>query len=140
MLLKAPIVQVLEAECSVCFFSKHYSSIVFYRYLLYFIAITKNLHNVIMFQLHEVIKFILELLIIKIWIDITKLLDSNFLSIFSQSLSKTCYQYSSKFDFFLTGNGLTGRKTKCNRDSHRQKWIDRQKNEVLALLHLVITR
>uniref|UniRef100_A0A0A9GMC5 Uncharacterized protein n=1 Tax=Arundo donax TaxID=35708 RepID=A0A0A9GMC5_ARUDO len=99
MLLKAPIVQILEAECSICLFCKHYSSIVLYRYLFRFIAITKNLYNVVMRKRHKVIKLILELLIVKIWIDITKLLDSNILSIFSHSPVNLSICSFAKFSF-----------------------------------------
>ena len=96
MLFEAPIVQILEAESYMCFINKHLTSIGHdKRVFLYFIAIAKNLYNVLMPKFYEVIELILELL--KVKVDITKLqfFHSNFITIFSYSLPNICCQYSS---------------------------------------------
>ena len=89
MVLKASIVQVLETERSMCVINKHFCSIVLHRYLLYLVAIAKKPYNILMVKLGEVMELILELLIVVEISDIiTKLLHSNMLAIFSQTLLK----------------------------------------------------
>jgi len=66
MLFEAPIVQILEAEGSVCLFSEHRLSIILCRCFLCFIAVAKNLHNILMLKHLEVMKLVCELLIIKL--------------------------------------------------------------------------
>ena len=63
MLFKAPIVQVLEAEGGMYLnINQHLiSSRHDKRFFLYFIAITKNLYNVLMLKFCEVIELIFEL-------------------------------------------------------------------------------
>ena len=96
MLFEAPIVQILEAESYMCFINKHLTSIGHdKRVFLYFIAIAKNLYNVLMLKFCEVIELILELL--KVQVDVTKLqfFHSNSITVFSYSLPNICCQYSS---------------------------------------------
>ena len=97
MLYKAPIVQVLEAEGGMYLnINQHLiSSRHDKRFFLYFIAITKNLYNVLMLKFCEVIELILELL--KVKVDVTKLqfFHSNIITVFSYSLPNICCQYSS---------------------------------------------
>ena len=83
MLFKAPIVQKLEAESYVCFINKHLTSMRHdKKFFLYFIAIAKNLYNILMLKFCEVIELILELL--KVKVDITKLqfFHSNIITVF----------------------------------------------------------
>jgi len=96
MLFEAPIVQILKAKSYMCFINKHLTSIRHdKRFFLYFIAIAKNLYNVLMLKFCEVIELILELL--KVQVDVTKLqfFHSNFITVFSYSLPNICCQYSS---------------------------------------------
>ena len=96
MLFEAPIVQILEAESYMCFINKHLTSIGHdKRFFLCFIAIAKNLYNVLMLKFCEVIELILELL--KVKVDVTKLqfFHSNFITVFIYSLPNICCQYSS---------------------------------------------
>ena len=102
MLLEALIVQILEAESYMCFINKHLTSIGHdKRFFLYFIAIAKNLYNVLMLKFCEIIELILELL--KVKVDVTKLqfFDSNIITIFSYSLPNICCQYSVQVDHFV---------------------------------------
>ena len=83
MLFEAPIVHILKAESYMCFINKHLTSIRHdKRFVLYFIAIAKNLYNVLMPKVYEVIELILELL--KVKVDITKLqfFHSNIITVF----------------------------------------------------------
>ena len=102
MLFEAPIVQILEAESYMCFINKHLTSIGHdKRVFLYFIAIAKNLYNVLMLKFCEVIELILELL--KVKVDVTKLqfFHSNIITVFSYSLPNICCQYLSvQVDYF----------------------------------------
>ena len=67
MFFEAPIVQILEAESYMCFINKHLTFIgQDKRFFLYFIAIAKNLYNVLMLKFCEVIELILELLKVQV--------------------------------------------------------------------------
>ena len=84
MLFEAPIVQILEAESYMYFVNKHISSTGHdKRFFLYFIAIAKNLYNVLMLKFFQVIELILELL--EVTVDVTKLqfFHSNIITVFS---------------------------------------------------------
>ena len=97
MLFEAPIVQILEAESYMDFINKHLTSIRLDKmFSLCFIAIAKNLYNVLMLKFCEVIELILEQLHVKVDIR-TKLqfFHSNIITIFSYSLPNICCQCSS---------------------------------------------
>lgn len=90
MILKAPIGQILKAECNMYGFNSYFHSVEVLRCFFCFKAIAKNLYNILMLKHNEFIKLISELPDSKIWIVIrkSKPLHSNNLFGFSNSLLK----------------------------------------------------
>ena len=102
MLFEAPIVQILKAKSYMCFINKHLTSIGHdKRVFLYFIAIAKNLYNILMLKFCEVIELILELLKVNVGIMKLQFFHSNIITAFSYSLSNIYCQYSVQVDHFL---------------------------------------
>ena len=84
MLFEAPIVQILEAESYMDFINKHLTSIRLDKmFSLCFIAIAKNLYNVLMLKFCEIIELILELLQVKVDVMKLQFFHSNIITIFS---------------------------------------------------------
>ena len=97
MLLKAPIVQILQAECCIYLLSGHLTSVIHdKRFFLCFVAIAKNLYNVRMPKFLEVVKLIFELHIFRIDIRILQFLHSNNTTVFSHSL-QNIYAVSTQY-------------------------------------------